>query len=349
MFEKLKKLTAKDVFKFLGIGILTLVFLSIFFAVLSFVFTGISENFLGRSSPSYDYSAQKSYSNTMRSDIDGLGTANVAEPAAPGMPATAPAESAFEIKTYDARIRSANPESDCQAFLAGVDKSYVQVKNVSSDKDSCSFSFLVKKEKEADFIAYLRTYRLDDLATRIENIKKSYSTVADRVAELQKRLTENDALLASTQAQYDQLWEALKSKSVSADSIDALNRIITNKADLISKFSKERVSIMDEIDALNKAKADYDEQLANVAFSVYFQKYSLFDWQNVKDQWFADFRELGTTFDDTIRNLTVNLVSFLLKALNVAVYLVLGGFILLAGGKALYRMGRRILFGKEKK
>jgi hypothetical protein len=346
MFEKLKALTTKDLFKYFGISILALIFLSILFAVLSFVFSGISSNFSMQereSSMMNSLSKSSSYGRYTNADsIGGLGEANMAEPGAPAMD-----QAIFEVKNYSARFRTNDPETDCNAFLSGIDRSYVQVRSVNSSKNACSFTFLVPREKETDFLSYLRSRGLYDLASNIENVKKPYSTVADRVKELEKRLTETDALLTSTKTQYDQLWESLKSKNVSAESIDALNRIITNKAELISKFSKERLSIMDEIDRLNKAKADYEEKMANVEFSAYFEKYAIFDWQNTKDRWFADARELGRTFDDTVRNLTVNLGSFLLKTLNVTVYVVLGAFFLLAGGKMLYRMGRRILFGKE--
>lgn len=208
---------------------------------------------------------------------------------------------------------------------------------------------LVKKEKEEAFIVSLREAGLYDLQTRVSNIRKGYAAVTDRTAELKKRLEETDALLASTKTQYDQLWEALKTKNVSAESIDALNRIITNKSDLISRFSRERLSIMTEIDANEKQKKDYEERLANIEFSVRFEKRVIVDWEQVGEAWSADFRELASVANETVRNLTVNLGSFLLKAVNVVIYLVLGAFIALAGGKFLYRMGRRILFGKEEK
>lgn len=68
-------------------------------------------------------------------------------------------------------------------------------------------------------------------------------------------------------------------KNVSAESIDALNRIITNKSDLISRFSRERLSILTEIDNYEKQKKDYEERLANVEFSIRFEKRVLVDWE----------------------------------------------------------------------
>lgn len=261
---------------------------------------------------------------------------------------SAPDQSApMEIKSYDATVRSPDAKASCDAFIAKTDHTWATVENISSSKNFCTLTVLVKKEKEEEFIGRLKEAGLYDLQTRISNIRKNYANVTDRVSELKKRLEETDALLASTKAQYDQLWESLKTKNVSAESIDALNRIITNKADLISRFSRERLSIMTEMDNYEKQKKDYEERLANIEFSVRFEKRVIVDWEQVGEAWNSDFRELAAVANETVRNLTVNLGGFLLKTLNVVVYLILGAFITLAGGKLLYRMGRRILFGKE--
>lgn len=260
-----------------------------------------------------------------------------------------PASVTMEIKSYDATVRTGDAKASCETFLSKIDRNWTTVENINSGKSYCTLSVLVKKEKEEEFLKSLKEAGLYDLQTRVSNIRKNYANVTDRVAELKKRLEETDALLASTKTQYDQLWETLKTKNVSAESIDALNRIITNKSELISKFSRERLSIMTEIDTYEKQKKDYEERLANIEFSIRFEKRVLVDWEQAGEAWSSDFRELASVANETVRNLTVNLGSFLLKTLNAVVYLVLGAFVTLAGGKLLYRMGRRILFGKEGK
>lgn len=350
MLEILKNLGWKNVMKFFGVGVLGLVFLSIAAGVLSFVFSEIGSNFpTARYAETNSDYARNSLQGSSESSFGGV-SKSAPSPAYDGYEESkpeSPVAQSLEIKSYDASVRTSDPKSSCDAFVSKIDRNSATVENINSGKAYCSLTVLVKKEKEGEFLNLLKETGLHDLQTRISNIRKSYADVSDRVTELEKRLTENEALLTSTKTQYDQLWEALKTKNVSAESIDALNRIITNKSDLIAKFSRERIALLQEIDALKKQKADYEERLANVEFSVRFEKYALVDWENVRDRWNADMRELVSTADDTFRNLTVNLGSFLLKTLNVVIYVVFGAFITLAGGKLLWKMGRRILFGKE--
>lgn len=142
-----------------------------------------------------------------------------------------------------------------------------------------------------------------------------------------------DALLSDSKKSYDELWSMLKVKNVSPESIDSLNKIILNKSDLISRFSKERSDLIDQINSYTKQKQDYDEQIRYVDFYVSFSEKIIVDWQSIGDRWYTDYKALVENLNNTARDLTVNLGSFLLKALSVTIYIVLGLAFLLAGGK----------------
>jgi chromosome segregation ATPase len=168
-----------------------------------------------------------------------------------------------------------------------------------------------------------------DLSTNISNIVKSYINLSDKIEEAKKRLTEVEDLLQNSKTSYDELWNSLKIKNVSAESIDALNKIILNKSELISKFSKERSTLIDMINSYTKQKQDYDEQIKYIDFYISVSERKLFDWENIKDGWYSDYKELILVFNDTVKNLSVNLISFLFKTINVVIYAVLSIFFIL--------------------
>ena len=78
-----------------------------------------------------------------------------------------------------------------------------------------------------------------------------------------------------------------------------------------------------------KQKQDYDEQIKYIDFYVSVSEKVLFDTETIKNAWYADFKELLQTFNETFRNLSVNLLSFMLKTINVVVYAVLSIFFIL--------------------
>lgn len=215
--------------------------------------------------------------------------------------------------------------------------------NINISKHYCNFTIKVLKGHEQEFIAMLQKYSVKDLNSNITNIVKSYVNLADRLDETKKRLAEVDTLLSDSKKNYDELWAMMKNKNISPESIDSLNKIILNKSDLISRFSKERADLVDQMNAYSKQKQDYDEQIRYVDFYVSFSEKIILDWDSIGDRWYADYKAFVENMNDTARDLTVNLGSFLLKALSVTIYIVLGLAFLLFGGKGTYKMGRRII------
>jgi hypothetical protein len=129
--------------------------------------------------------------------------------------------------------------------------------------------------------------------------------------------------LIESKESYNELWNSLKIKNVSPESIDSLNKIIQNKSDLIVRFSNDKQNLMDQIDILVKQKEEYNEQLKYIDFSIYFRERLIIDFETIKDQWYSDYKAMISTFNETLQNLTINLVSFLLRTLNVVIYIIL--------------------------
>lgn len=68
MFEKLKNFGVKDVLKWFGVGLLGVIFISLFLGIISFIFSSISSNFLGGSrnlSDTVSYQQKGMMSETM--------------------------------------------------------------------------------------------------------------------------------------------------------------------------------------------------------------------------------------------------------------------------------------------
>jgi hypothetical protein len=349
MFEKLKSLEFKTIAKFGGLWILAIIFIIIAIWLLSLLLSSLNLSFFwwwssrvyeSSNNSRQDFSMSKSAISWVASD-----SINYTESSVPDNVQS----NNYDVKSYNVTIESSKIEEDCTSILTWLNVDYVKKDTVSQSKHYCQFQVKVLKWKEQQFISFLNTFKVKDLNTNITNIVKSYTNLADKIEETKKRLTEIEELLANSKSSYDELWNSLKIKNVSAESIDALNKIILNKSELISKFTKERETLVDTLNMYTKQKQDYDEQIRYIDFYISVSENVLVDFQTIKDVWYNDYRQLLNTFNDTFRNLTVNLLSFMLKTINVVVYAVLSIFFVLIWGKGLYRMGRRILFGKDLK
>lgn len=350
MFDKLKNLDFKIIAKFFGLGILILIFLVIAGWLIGSIFGNLGNIF--NSNSSYNDSSYPTASKWLSfgwEKIDSsLGASDTINYTENSVPSNVQNDN-YDVKSYNVTIDSNKVEKDCNDLVAWLKKDYIKKDNISQSRHYCSLSVKVLKWKESEFIAFLQSFKINDLQTNITNIVKSYVNLADKIDETKKRLAETEAQLQQTKTSYDELWNALKNKNISAESIDALNKIILNKSELIAKFSKERETLVDSLNSYTKQKQDYDEQIKYIDFYIQINEKIIFDWENIKEGWYNDYKELVNTFNETFKNLSVNLVSFLLKTVNFVVYAVLSIFLVLIWGKWLYRMWRRIIYGKEEK
>lgn len=336
MFEKLRTMEFKTIAKFIGLWLVWLLFLFLVFGLVSFLFSTFQSTFLDTSR----------YSNDWYQMAGSPGMYTEEKMAYDAAWAPIPSD-AYDIKSYSVNIDSSDIETECKEIFSGLNKEYIKKDSINQSKHYCSFNVKVLKWKEDDFIAFLQTFTVKDLSTNISNIVKSYTNLSDKIDETSKNLSGIEMQIEQTKINYDELRNSLKNKAVNAESIDALNKLILNKSELISKFSKEREELKDRLTAYQQQKADYDEQIQYINFAIFVSEKIIFDRENIKEWWHNDYKQLVMTLNDTIRNLSVNLVSFLLKTINIVVYVVLSTFLVLIWGKWLYKMGRRIIYGKE--
>lgn len=345
----MKDWTFKSYMKAAGMGVLGLIVLMIAFWVLKFIIGWVSDIVSPVNYPLYNRELSGGYaSKGMMSDASAPSAPEASINYTENKVPTGIEEKNYEVKSYNVTIESSRIEEDCNGLLASLDAKITKKDNINISKHYCNFTIKVLKWHEQEFITMLQKYDVKDLNSNIINIVKSYVNLADKMDEAKKRLAEVDTLLADSKKNYDELWAMMKNRSVTAESIDSLNKIILNKSELISKFSKERADLIDQINTFSKQKQDYDEQIQYVDFYVAFSEKIILDWESIKDRWYYDYKAFVENMNDTARDLTVNLGSFLLKAFSVSIYVVLGLAFLLLGGKGVYKMGRRIILGKGK-
>ena len=243
----------------------------------------------------------------------------------------------YDVKTYSVTIDSDEVKKDCQNILASLGATSIKKESVSIGERSCTFSIKVRKGNEQDFISFLKAFDIKDMNNNISNIIKTYTSLTQKIEETKKRLAEVEVLLETSKSSYDELWNSMKNAPLKPESIDALNRIILNKSELISKFSQQRAELKDTITMYEKQKAEGDEDIGYVGFSIFVRENVLIDFSSMKSVWRSDMRSFLLTMNETIRDITINLLSFILKTISVAIYVVIVLFAIVFSVKLAWR------------
>lgn len=269
-------------------------------------------------SPAYD--AEEGY---FTSDVAGVMKSEFMPEPGPGYSTGNDAE-AFEVKRYDATIKSKKLEETCSIIARLKEKAYVIFESSNENDESCSYQFKVEKANAESILAVIQDLKPYQLNTNITSIKASVENVQTEIDILNKKLESVEKTLEEAQTAYDEISQLATSK----EDAETLAKIIDSKLNLIEKLTNERMNIKSQIDYYNKNKADQLDQLDYTFFSVYIEKDLIFDWKAIKDNWKYETRQWVGDLSGAIQAISLNLVLYLAYVLLGMIYLFVSVFFL---------------------
>jgi len=266
---------------------------------------------------------------------DGL----IMPPIQPGFTPGVDAES-FEVKSYNGGIETRKLDEVCGQLFELKAKAYVIFENSDQNENNCYYRFKVEKEKESEIIALIESLDPDYFNENVRTIQQSVEGVESELDILQKRLASIEETLTQAQEAYDEISEVARRQQ----NAEALASVIDSKLNLIERLSRERLSTKSQIDQSNKQRQDLMDQLDFTFFDISVQKDVIFDWNQLKDNWKYEARELVTQLNEAIQYISLRLVSFIVYAALVIFYLFITIFLV----KFVWMGAKKIWKGKKR-
>ena len=306
----------KSILKMIGLVLLGIVALSIIIALLGFSFRTMIQT------GSYE-----------RLDYDRAGVVEMAaEPMMlkGGMPVPQPdyvsgdeAEE-YEVKTYNATIRTRKFEQACETVMALKIREDVIFETSDQSDDYCYYRFKVKKEIEEEILEIIKDLKARDLNENIQTIKGTLEYYEKQLDILNKKLASVEETLEKAQTAYDEVT-VLATRQLD---VESLALIIDNKLKLIERLTSERMNIKQQIDRYNQNKADQLDRLNYSFFNVNVFKDKIFDWKDIKESWKYELQAFVRNFNEVIQGISVNLVTYMIRFVQVAIYFFISVFLL---------------------
>ena len=309
----------KSIAKVIGLVLLGIIALTIVIAIIGFMFRTISQT--------------ARYGVTSVSDFGRGGAVEMAaEPMMlkGGMPvpqydyvAGDEAEE-YEVKTYNATIRTRRFEEACETVIALKIREDVIFETSDQSDENCYFRFKVKKEIEEEILEAIKDLKPRDLNENIQTIKGTLDFYDKQLEILEKKLVSVEETLGNAQRAYDEVT-VLATRQLD---VESLATIIDNKLRLIEKLTNERMNIKQQIDRYNQNKADQLDRLNYSFFNVNVFKDKIFDWKEIKESWKYELQALVQNFNEVIQGISVNLVTYIIRFVQVAIYFFISVFLL---------------------
>ncbi|MEA2112804.1 MAG: hypothetical protein U9P50_02410 [Patescibacteria group bacterium] len=229
----------------------------------------------------------------------------------------------FEVTEYYAHIKTGHLERTCGEVKDLKVKTYVIFENSNENDRSCNFRFKVEKDREEEILEVVRGLEPEDLNINTESIKRQIDDFTSEEEILTQRLAQVEETLASAQEAYDEVTQlATKSRDV-----ESLAKIINDKIILIEKLTNERLNTKNSLDRLSQRKADQLDKLKYTSFTVAVYESLIIDPEYIKDSWVMELKSFVREFNEMLQRMTVGLLSFATKLIQVAIYLLAALFI----------------------
>jgi len=327
--------SVRSIAKVVGVVILGIFAFSVVIALISFSFRTIFHN-SGSYMGSYDNDYPMTDMAYSEKSVSRLSMPSIPKP---GFSGGNDAES-YEVKTYSAQINTRKLKKTCKVISDLKSREDVIFEDSNENDMSCSYRFKVKKDSASDVFAVIKSLKPKDLNQNIQTIKGAIEGFDKQLDILQKKLISVEETLASAQKAYDDVQDLATRKQ----DVESLSTIISNKLELINKLTNERLNVKSRIDSYARSRAEQMERLNYSFFNVNIFKDTIFDWNEIKDSWKYEFKAFIRNFNDVLQGVSVNLVTYMIRFIQVTIYFFLSLFLLkLVWGatKKIWKGGKR--------
>lgn len=225
----------------------------------------------------------------------------------------------FEVKTYDASIKTNDSEPACDAIAALKERTDVIFSYANQYEEGCQFNFKTTKESASEILAIVEGFDPESLSGRTESIKPRLDNYTSEEEILKQRLDAISATLESAQVTYDELAEL----ATNTRDAEALARVIGAKLQFLQQMTNERLQINDALTRISKNKAEEADRINYSFFTVRVYEQKVFDPKGIADTWERSMRQFVNEANGILIGLSLGLIINALVALQLALYLFL--------------------------
>lgn len=320
--------SAKSIAKVIGLVILGIIALTVVISLISFSIKTIfgTTNYNQRMGYDYDYAMEESMPMGKGGAFyDGAISSSYYMPPIPepGYSTGDDAEE-YEVKEYYGMVKTRKLDKTCETIYELKSKDYVIFESSDKDKEYCNYSFKVKKEYGDEIVALIESLDPETFNASVQSIKGTVEGYDNELDILSKKLESIEETLEEAQDAYDDIT-VLATRQNDAETLAS---IIDSKLNLIEKLTNERLSIKERIDRYNNSKADQLDRLNYTFFSINVYKDIIFDWEDIKDSWKYETKQLVRNVNEVFQGISIHLATYLVRFAQVVIYIFISVFLL---------------------
>jgi len=227
--------------------------------------------------------------------------------------------SVFEIKSYEIRYKTDDTLSLQNRIKELKKRDFVLFDSYNESKQSSKYVIKVKRDNFKEVLEFLKKLSPTKIHLFVENIKKSVDSTIDREKLLTNKLLKIEKILNDASDSYTSLLKLAKEQN----NIESLTKLIDLKINTLNRLSKEKNTILEQINHIKKNRKELFDKVNFVIFTIYIDEFLYFDTKELKNSWQYEVKDLVFTVNALAQNLTISLLTFSVKVIEFLVYFIL--------------------------
>ena len=244
----------------------------------------------------------------------------------------------YEVQSYNAYFEVGNKDKICQAVFALKSDKDIVFENANESDRSCNYTFKVIKERTEEILQIIEDLDPDELSSNTYTIQKTITGLTDYLTVLNQKLESIEETIADAQKSYDELVKLATQKR----DTESLTKLIDLKLNTIERLTNERLNINQQIESVERDRAEQVQRLEYTNFNVNVYEEKLIDWKEIGENWKWELRNFIDNVNDVVQWVSIKLVSFVLYAVSSLLYLAIAfGFL-----KLTWILGKKVWLWK---
>ncbi len=225
----------------------------------------------------------------------------------------------YETREYFAEIETRDLDQSCTKIRDLKPLEYIIFENANEADNSCSYIFKAEIAHKDEVLAVIEDLSPKDLVENVRTIKNSVEDFTSEMDILKKKQDVIDETLKNAVASYNEI----SAVATQAKDAESLAKIIDSKIGVIERLSQQRIAVAEQLERLSRSKAEELDKLAYAYFRVNIRENKFVDRESLAQSWKAAIKELVRNVNSALQDISVNLLSAILFAVKIALYLLL--------------------------
>ena len=223
----------------------------------------------------------------------------------------------YETTAYDVTGRTKQFDEFCDTLIVLKTDPNIHFKNLNTDTNHCYATLFAAEEKSASTLASLDKFKGVEVSRETVSVTRHKQQIENQTSIIRQQLTSVERALAAAETEFDEIASFAKS----SQSARTYSEAIQEKIKLINTLTQQKIGLNGQLNNLYQQAADLQERMNVVAFNVNVSRLNPIYPNQTEQKWSNAWKEVKDQYTDTLIGITAFFSIFLMRALQVILYL----------------------------